>query len=126
MESCYQLSRRPQHRVPYATGNSRQFFQADEFVTISQIWIGVVLALDRCRNMPENAMLKKRDVYTPGPATIWKRSYFDLRTDVSDGFQPVLRGNKILLLVVRIELPERKTFRKQPARSELKRSRMVG
>ncbi len=71
-------------------------------------------------------MLKKRDVYAPGPATIWKRSYLDLRTDVSDRFQPVLRGNKILLLVVRIELPERKTFRKQPARSEMKRYRMVG
>jgi len=37
-----------------------------------------------------------------------------------------LRGNKILLLVVRIELPERKTFRKQPARSEMERYRMVG
>jgi hypothetical protein len=112
--------------VPYATANSRQFFQADEFVTISQIWIGVVLALDRCRNMPENSILKKRDVDTPAPATIWKRSYFDLRTDVSDGFQPALRGNKILLLVVRIELPGRKTFRKQPARSEMKRYLMVG
>ena len=55
-------------------------------------------------------MLKKRDVYTPGPAAIWKRIYFDLRTDVSDGFSLVLRGNKILLLVVRIELPETENF----------------
>jgi len=38
--------------------------------------------------MPENSMLKKRHVYTPCPATTWKRSYFDLRTDVGDGFQP--------------------------------------
>jgi hypothetical protein len=68
MELCYQLSGRPQHRVPYATANSRQFFQSDEFVTISQIWIGVVLAWDRCRNMQENATLKKRDVLYAGPS----------------------------------------------------------
>jgi hypothetical protein len=76
--------------------------------------------------MPKNSMLKNVMFIRPVQLPFWKRSYFDLRTDVSDGVQPVLLGNKLLLLVVRIELPERKTFRKQPACSEMKHYRLMG